>query len=82
MTQPTLEVTTEEYDRVFDINVKSIFFSVAATVPQFQKQGKGGAIINISSISATRPRPGLVWYAATKGAVSTVSFSSPGGRRR
>lgn len=74
--KPTLEVTSEEYDRVFDINVKSIFLSIAATVPQIKKQGNGGSIINISSISATRPRPGLVWYAATKGAVSTVSSAS------
>jgi 3-oxoacyl-[acyl-carrier protein] reductase len=70
--QPTLDVTTDEYDRVFDINVKSIFFSVPAVVPQMKKQGKGGAVINISSISATRPRPGLTWYCPTKGAVSTV----------
>ena len=74
--KPTLEVTEQEFDRVFDINVKSIYFSIAAAVPQLQRQGNGGTIINISSISATRPRPGLVWYAATKGAVSTVSLYS------
>ena len=31
--------------------------------------GKGGSVINIASIGATRPRPGLVWYNASKGAV-------------
>lgn len=73
--KPTLEVTVEEFDRVFDINVKSVYLSVASVVPQMQKQGHGGAIVNISSIGSTRPRPGLVWYNATKGAVSNVSLT-------
>jgi len=71
--QPTLEVTIDEFQRCFDVNVKSIFWSVGAVVPQMQKQG-GGSIINISSIGSVRPRPGLVWYNSTKGAVSNVSW--------
>ena len=58
--QPTLEVTEAEFDRVFDINVKSIFWSVQAAVPALRKNG-GGSIISISSIGSVRPRPGLVW---------------------
>ena len=38
-------------------------------------QGEGGSIINIASIGATRPRPGLVWYNASKAAVTNVSSS-------
>ena len=60
MIQPTLDVTEAEFDRVFSINVKSIFFSVQAAVPTFRKNG-GGSIISISSIGSERPRPGLVW---------------------
>ena len=60
MFQPTLDVTEAEFDRVFSINVKSIFFSVQAAVPTFRKNG-GGSIISISSIGSERPRPGLVW---------------------
>lgn len=37
-----------------------------------QRQGSGGSFVNISSMSALRPRPNLVWYAASKGAVSAV----------
>lgn len=70
--KPTLDVTEAEFQRCFDINVKSIFHSVPAVVPYMQKQG-GGSIINISSIGSERPRPGLVWYNATKAAVSNAS---------
>lgn len=72
--QPTLEVTADEFQRVFDVNVKSIFLSVNTVVPQMQKQGDGGAIVNISSIGSVRPRPGLVWYNSSKGAVTNVSL--------
>jgi NADP-dependent 3-hydroxy acid dehydrogenase YdfG len=53
------------------VNVKSIFLSVQAVVPQMQ-QNNGGCIINISSIGSVRPRPGLVWYNSSKGAVTNV----------
>jgi NAD(P)-dependent dehydrogenase (short-subunit alcohol dehydrogenase family) len=69
--KPTLEVTEDEYDRVFAVNVKSIFLSVAAAIPALKNRG-GGAIINVASIGAMRPRPGLVWYNASKGAVANV----------
>jgi len=69
--KPTLEVTSQEFDRVFLVNVKSIYLSVQAVIPQMQK-GQGGCIINISSIGSVRPRPGLVWYNASKGAVTNV----------
>jgi NAD(P)-dependent dehydrogenase (short-subunit alcohol dehydrogenase family) len=58
--KPTLEVTSDDFDRVFMVNVKSIFLSVQAVVPQM-KNNQGGSIINISSIGSVRPRPGLVW---------------------
>ncbi|UPK97422.1 hypothetical protein LCI18_008357 [Fusarium solani-melongenae] len=66
--KPTLSVTDAEFDRVMDVNVKSIFHSVQTVIPHFQKRG-GGVIVNIASIGATRPRPGLVWYNASKAAV-------------
>ncbi|KIW66268.1 hypothetical protein PV04_08467 [Phialophora macrospora] len=70
--KPTLEVTEDEYDRVFAVNVKSIFLSVAAAIPALKNRG-GGAIINVASIGAMRPRPGLVWYNASKGAVANAT---------
>ena len=69
--KPTLEVTEEEFDRVMAVNVKSIYWSVPAAVPAMRKRG-GGSFVNVASIGAMRPRPGLVWYNASKGAVANV----------
>ncbi len=70
--QPLLDTTEEEFDRVFAINVKSIFHMVNAAVPAM-RDGGGGAMINIGSTGGIRPRPGLAWYNATKAAVNLVS---------
>jgi 3-oxoacyl-[acyl-carrier protein] reductase len=72
--KPLLEVTEEEFDKAFDINVKSIFLMTNACVPVMRKQ-KSGRIINIGSTAGVRPRPGLTWYNATKGAVNLMSKS-------
>lgn len=69
----SLDVSEDEFDRVFAINVKSLYVSVKAVVPALVEAGKGGAFIQISSTAALRPRPKLVWYNASKGAVSTAS---------
>jgi NAD(P)-dependent dehydrogenase (short-subunit alcohol dehydrogenase family) len=70
--KPTLDVTEADFDRVFEVNVKSVFWSAKYCIPQMQSQGRGGSIINISSVGSLRPRAGLVWYSSSKGAVSTV----------
>ncbi len=70
---PILDVDEESFDRVYAVNVKSIFWMTQSAVPVFRKQGRGGSIINISSTAGIRPRPGLVWYNGTKGAVNTIT---------
>jgi 3-oxoacyl-[acyl-carrier protein] reductase len=72
--RPMLEVEEAEFDRVFAVNVKSIFLFAHAVVPVFRKQGHG-VIINIGSTAGIRPRPGLAWYNASKGAVNLLSKS-------
>jgi 3-oxoacyl-[acyl-carrier protein] reductase len=72
--QPMLNVPEAEFDRLFDVNVKSIYLTALAVVPHFRQHG-GGVIINIGSTAGIRPRPGLTWYNATKGAVNLVSKS-------
>ncbi|PWY98682.1 NAD(P)-binding protein [Testicularia cyperi] len=73
--KPTLDVSETEFDRVFNINVKSVYLSVDVMLPAMlpEQGGHGGSFVNISSTAALRPRPGLVWYNATKGAVSTAT---------
>jgi 3-oxoacyl-[acyl-carrier protein] reductase len=70
--QPMLDVSEEEFDRVFAVNVKSIYLMAKAVVPHFRGRG-GGAILNIGSTAGIRPRPGLTWYNASKGAVNLMS---------
>jgi 3-oxoacyl-[acyl-carrier protein] reductase len=70
--QPLLSVSEAEFDRVFAVNVKSIYLSAQAAVPVMRSQG-GGVFINIGSTAALRPRPGLAWYNGSKGAVHLIS---------
>lgn len=71
--QPALDVSEDEFDHVFSVNVKSIFLTAKAVVPQMQ--AGGGAIINIASTAAQRPRAGLSWYNGSKGAALTLTKS-------
>jgi 3-oxoacyl-[acyl-carrier protein] reductase len=68
--KPIMEIAEEEFDRVFDVNVKSIFLTARAVIPSMRARGGGGVIINVGSTAGIRPRPGLVWYNASKGAVN------------
>jgi len=60
------------YDRIFDVNVKGVFYGCRAAIPQMKAQG-GGVILNTASTAGIRPRPGLAVYAASKGAVITLT---------
>jgi len=72
--QPLLDVDEATFDKVYDINVKSIFHMVHAVVPLMRQQ-KSGVILNVGSTAGIRPRPGLTWYNSSKGAVNLMSKS-------
>ena len=72
--RPIMEVDEATFDLMFRVNVKSIYFFVRAVAPVMRDNG-GGTIINIGSTAGIRPRPGLTWYNATKGAVNLGSKS-------
>ncbi len=72
--RPMLEVGEEEFDRIFDVNVKAIYLAAMEVVPLMREQG-GGCIVNTASTAGLRPRPGLTWYNASKGAVITMTKS-------
>ena len=67
------DVDEGTFDKIFEVNVKSLFLTTKAIVPHMLE--KGGNIVNISSTAALSPRPGLTWYNASKGAVLTMSKS-------
>ena len=62
---PLDEVSEELFDRLFAVNAKSVYLTAAAFVPAMKAAGRG-AVLNIASSGAVRPRPGLAWYNASK----------------
>ena len=69
-----LDVSEDELDRILAVNVKGLYHTANAAIPAM-RAGGGGAIVNIASTAAVRPRPGLTWYNASKGAVTTLTKS-------
>jgi len=67
---PMIELSTDEFDRMWDVNVRSIFFAAKYCVPHMPP---GSSIVSTASIGGRRPRPNLVPYNASKGAVITLT---------
>ncbi|MDP3135265.1 MAG: SDR family oxidoreductase [Burkholderiaceae bacterium] len=72
--RPAIEVSEEDFDRCYAVNVKSIYLATVHAVPAFRANG-GGSFINVASTAGVRPRPGLTWYYGSKGAVIVTSKS-------
>jgi 3-oxoacyl-[acyl-carrier protein] reductase len=72
--RPALEVSEDEFDKCYAVNMKSIYLATIHATPVFRAQG-GGSFINIASTAGLRPRPGLTWYNGSKGAVIITSKS-------
>jgi NAD(P)-dependent dehydrogenase (short-subunit alcohol dehydrogenase family) len=70
--RPFTEIPLEEWRRVMDVNVASMFLTCRAAVPAFRERG-GGAIVNISSGTPFRGVPFLLHYVTSKGAI--VAFT-------
>ena len=69
----TLDTTEHQFDLVIAIDLKSAFFGVQLAAKQMIKQGRGGRIINISSIHEDWPMPGNSPYCAAKGGVRMLT---------
>ncbi|MBV7380726.1 SDR family oxidoreductase [Maritimibacter dapengensis] len=70
--KPMEEVTEEEFDRVFNVNAKSVYLTARHIVPRM-KVAQSGAILNIASTAGLSPRPNLNWYNASKGWMITAT---------
>jgi NAD(P)-dependent dehydrogenase (short-subunit alcohol dehydrogenase family) len=70
--KPAGDVTEAEFDRLYSVNVKSLFHMNQHATPVFRAQG-GGVFVNVASTTGVRPGPGLCWYSASKGAVINAS---------
>jgi len=69
---PFEEISSEIWDRIFDVNVKGIWQCCKGVMPAMRDSG-GGSIINISSVVAVAGQPGYLHYVATKGAVLSMT---------
>ena len=72
--QKLTEVSEADFDRVYAVNVKSLFWAARHAVPVMAAQG-GGVIVNTASTAGLRPRPGLCWYNGSKGACIVITKS-------
>ncbi|MGH8737554.1 MAG: SDR family oxidoreductase [Burkholderiales bacterium] len=75
--KPFLEVTEAEFDKVYAVNVKSVYLSAHHVLPAFRRHG-GGCFVNIASTAGLRPRPGLIVYNSSKAAVILMSKAMAG----
>ncbi|HMR32196.1 MAG TPA: SDR family oxidoreductase [Geminicoccaceae bacterium] len=71
---PMTEVEEADFDRVYAVNVKALYWAARHVVPVFREAG-GGVIINTASTAGLRPRPGLCWYNGSKGAAVLITKS-------
>lgn len=67
-------LSEENFDRIFEVNIKSIYRTAQQVVPIMKEKG-AGAILNMGSTGGVSPRPNLTWYNASKGWVITATRS-------
>ncbi len=70
---PFLDITEEEYDRILNVNQKSVFLGCQVFGKYLVDRGEGGSIINLGSMSAVVPLSRVFTYSATKAAVHNLS---------
>jgi len=69
---PLEDVSEEDFDRVYNVNMKSVYLTARALVPHM-KSRQAGAILNVASTAGLSPRPNLNWYNASKGWMITAT---------
>jgi glucose 1-dehydrogenase len=68
-----LDTTEDQYDAVMNINLKSAFFGTQLAAQQMIKQGKGGRIVNVTSVHEDWPMPGNTAYCLSKGGMRMLT---------
>ncbi len=72
--EPLEDLSEDAFDRIFQLNIKSIYRTSKLVVPIMKEKGSG-AILNMGSTAGVSPRPNLTWYNASKGWVITATRS-------
>ena len=73
LTAPVLEMSDEIFDKVLSTNLRSAFIGTQLAARQMVSSGRGGVIINMSSVNALLAIPGLAAYACSKGALNQLT---------
>ncbi len=71
-----LDISEPDWDRIFSVNAKGLFFTLQTVAKQMIRQGSGGVIVNMASAAARGPRPVYSHYAASKAAVLSLTWSA------
>ncbi len=66
------DVSEDDFDRVYNVNMKSVYLTARALVPHMKERG-AGSILNVASTAGLSPRPNLNWYNASKGWMITAT---------
>jgi NAD(P)-dependent dehydrogenase (short-subunit alcohol dehydrogenase family) len=72
--KPALELTADEFDTIFAVDVRASFLLAQAVAPAMRERG-GGAIVNVTSVHEHIPRPGFAFYASAKAALGMLTRS-------
>jgi NAD(P)-dependent dehydrogenase (short-subunit alcohol dehydrogenase family) len=72
--KPALELTGEDFDAIFSVDVKGAFLLSVAAAKEMRRHG-GGAIVNVTSVHEHVPRPGFALYASAKAALGMLTRS-------
>jgi len=70
---PFLEIPEDEWDRIYEVNMKGVFLACQVFGKYFVDRGEGGSIINIGSMSGVIPLSRVFTYSSTKAAVHNLS---------
>ena len=74
VSKPALELTADDFDDIFDVDVKSAFLLAIAAAKRMREAG-GGVIVNVTSVHEHVPRPGFALYAGAKAALGMITRS-------
>lgn len=72
---PVAQMAEEAWRRTLEVNATGVFLCCKAALPAMIQGGRGGRIVNMSSLAAIRPRPYMAAYAASKAAVAALTQS-------
>ncbi len=75
MPAPLDEISEADFDRVFNVNMKSVYLDRARISCRTSRRARPGVILNVASTAAVSPRPRLSWYNASKGWMVTATKS-------